>query len=206
MSRICSECGRPEFAGKLCQAHYVKLRRTGVRGGPLRRLDMTRLDRYLSYVNRGAPDECWPWTASLTEHGYGQFDNGLDAGARGTGNAHRYGFAQLVHPLQPGETVDHICHNRSPDCRGGNDCPHRACQNPAHWEAVSGLENWSRGRSFIAANGRKTHCKWGHELTPENSYGYNGHRQCKKCARLTSRGEHPRQLAKFGLHPPTSLF
>jgi hypothetical protein len=40
----------------------------------------------------------------------------------------------------------------------------------------------------------------GEELTPANSYGYKERRQCKTCARLAARGQHPRQL---GLQPPS---
>jgi hypothetical protein len=214
----CSQCGETAWAKGLCQGHYGKLRKTGVLGGPLRR-HMTRLERYLSFVDQRGPDECWPWTAGRSEKNYGQYADGN----RHSMPAHRYGFEEFVRPLEPGEIVDHICHNRDPECAGGNTCEHRACQNPAHWEAVPlsaentqraverfapetrahlATEAHSRPGYNIALNQFKTHCKWGHELTPENSYGYKGRRQCKKCARLAARGEHPRQL---GLHPPTSL-
>ena len=173
----------------LCQGHYDKLRRTGIRGGPLRG-HMTVFERYLSYVDRRGPDECWPWTGARSPKNYGEFrEPGKSVGA------HRYGFSRRVRPLEPGETVDHTCHNRDASCPGGNTCEHRACQNPAHWEAASNWGNGSRGRSFSAVNARKTHCKWGHELTPDNSYGYRGRRQCKRCARLAARGKHPRQLS-----------
>lgn len=211
----CSQCGGTAKAKGLCQGHYDKFRRTGVLGGSLRR-HMTRLERYLSFVDQRGPDECWPWTGGRSEKNYGQF---ADGGGGGSG-AHRFGFEEFVRPLEPGEIVDHICHNRDPECAGGNTCEHRACQNPAHWEAVPvSAENTQRAvERFapetrerlaeanrqpgynIALNQFKTRCKWGHDLTPDNSYGYKGRRQCKKCARLAARGEHPRQL---GLHPPT---
>jgi hypothetical protein len=208
----CGECVEPvpAEAKGLCKAHYQKWQKTGVRGGPLRRR-MTRLERYLSYVDKRGPDDCWPWTAGRTEYGYGVYAN-----EKGN-SAHRYGFEALVRPLETGEIVDHVCHNRDPECQGGNTCEHRACQNPAHWEALpndSGentlravdryepdIRAWliaerDRRPGYNAAMNRfKTHCKWGHKLTPENSYGYKGRRQCKTCARLASRGEHPRQLA-----------
>lgn len=171
----------------MCQGHYDKLRRTGVLGGPLRRR-MTKLERYASFVDHRGPDDCWPWTGSRLRGGYGSFDSG---------SAHRFGFSQLVRPLESDEDVDHTCHNGS-GCPGGNTCEHRACQNPAHWEAVPGVVNVLRGESVWAVNARKAKCKWGHDLTPENSYGYHGRRQCKTCARLASRGQHPRQLAAAG--------
>jgi hypothetical protein len=113
--------------------------------------------------------------------------------------AHRYGFGELVRPLEPGEVVDHICHNIDESCPGGNTCEHRACQNPAHWEAVTDEVNQARGKSFSAINGRKTHCDWGHDLTrPGSCYESQlPRRVCKECARLAARGQHPRQLAKL---------
>jgi hypothetical protein len=116
--------------------------------------------------------------------------------------AHRFGYEALVRPLEPGEVVDHICHNRAVamgTCAGGNTCEHRACQNPAHWEAKDGEANVRLGKSFSAVNGRKKVCKWGHDLTPDNLYWHGpkkNRRACKKCAILAARGQHPRQLAK----------
>lgn len=214
----CSECSEPSRAKGLCQPHYDKLRRTGVLGGPLPR-SMTRLERYLAFVDQRGPDDCWPWTGHRSEKNYGQYADGK----RGSMPAHRYGFGQFKRALEPGEIVDHTCHNRDPECEGGNTCEHRACQNPAHLEAVpTSAENtsraverfepevrWELATSIgaipgaagynVALNRFKTHCKWGHELTPENSYGRKGRRQCKICARLAARGVHPRQL---GLYPP----
>lgn len=33
---------------------------------------------------------------------------------------------------------------------------------------------------------RPTHCKWGHEYTPENTYEWRGSRHCRACARARS--------------------
>jgi hypothetical protein len=189
----CTECGQPAVAKELCRPHYDRLRRTGVRGGVLDRRDLDHFGRYLAKVDERGPDECWPWLAHRSEKNYGQFADGNG----GSTQAHRFGFGALVRPLEPGEVVDHICHNTDDSCPGGDTCEHRACQNPAHWEAVDDETNQERGKSFSAINARKTYCKWGHELTPENSYGYKGRRQCKTCARLAARGQHPRQLAKL---------
>ena len=188
----CSECDRDARAKGLCPGHYDKLRRTGVRGGPLPRSDFDRMDLYLAKVDQRGAGECWPWTAGRSEKNYGMYADGNGH----TMPAHRFGFSELVRPLEPGEVVDHTCHNADDSCSGGNTCEHRACQNPAHWEAVDNDTNQARGKSFSAVNSRKEFCKWGHELTPENSYGYKGRRQCKTCARLAARGQHPRQLAK----------
>lgn len=49
------------------------------------------------------------------------------------------------------------------------------------------------------AHHRKTHCKHGHEYTPENTYFHNGgKRHCGECARIRSRKYHhaKKSLAK----------
>jgi len=173
-------CNAPAAGRGLCNAHYKKLRTHGdPRAGKTVPRGVARLERYTSYVDQRGPDECWPWTGGRNEKNYGQFNTGEPSGI-----AHRYGFSQLVRPLEPGETVDHTCHNGS-GCSGGNTCEHRACQNPAHWEAVDNWTNGSRGESFSAVNARKTHCPAGHELTEENTYLVNGgrSRQCKICTK-----------------------
>lgn len=42
---------------------------------------------------------------------------------------------------------------------------------------------------MAAINAAKTHCKWGHEFTPENTRIYSGKRACRTCykARLRAR-------------------
>lgn len=47
-----------------------------------------------------------------------------------------------------------------------------------------------RGEGCCVQNARKTHCKRGHEFTPDNIYWRKtGGRQCKACANLRSRRE-----------------
>jgi hypothetical protein len=47
------------------------------------------------------------------------------------------------------------------------------------WQQPEFREAVMRGRAAIP---RKTHCKWGHEFTPDNTYwGKTGSRQCKAC-------------------------
>jgi len=38
-----------------------------------------------------------------------------------------------------------------------------------------------RGEGLPAKNARKTHCKRGHELSPENTYNRKNRRACKVC-------------------------
>lgn len=52
-----------------------------------------------------------------------------------------------------------------------------------HWDDPSFRERCSVGpRARIAAESAKTHCKHGHEYTPENTFlSPSGHRECKAC-------------------------
>lgn len=108
-------------------------------------------------------DGCWRWVGYCTADGYGRFWTGSTMAI-----AHRWSYEHFVGPIPSGFVIDHLCRNR-------------ACVNPAHLEAVTFNENVRRG-----ARARQTHCKHGHEFTPENTYLGCGARQCRTCQRETA--------------------
>jgi hypothetical protein len=60
---------------------------------------MTVEERFWSHVDRRGDDECWDWTASLNNMGYGKFANT---------SAHRWAYIHFV--ADPGELeVRHTC-------------------------------------------------------------------------------------------------
>jgi hypothetical protein len=78
-------------------------------------------------------------------------------------------YIAFVGSVGEGLELDHLCRNRS-------------CVNPAHLEAISHKENILRGESFSSINAKRTHCKHGHEFTPENTYRWRGKmRTCRAC-------------------------
>lgn len=130
----------------------------------------------------GGPDACWLYGGYLNERGYGLFHNGIK-----TQIVHRFVYEHVVGPIPEGKVLDHLCHNRDPNCPGGR-CYHRSCVNPTHLEPVTHPVNVERG-----LRGHITHCKAGHSFDPENTYlTGDGRRQCRECRRRRKREQRAR--------------
>lgn len=113
-----------------------------------------------------SPDGCLVWTAYRDRRGYGKIAyNG------GPVLVHRFAYELLVGPIPEGLELDHLCRNPS-------------CWNPAHLEPVDHRTNVLRGVGPVVENARKTHCKHGHEFTPDNTVPQKGGRDCRECRRL----------------------
>jgi len=113
---------------------------------------------------------CWLWTGSVNSSRYGTIR--VDGKSW---RVHRYAWVLLRGPIPDGLVVDHLCRVRR-------------CVNPEHMELVVGEVNVLRGIGITAVNGRKTHCKRGHEFTTENTrIDRRGHRVCRTCHRLHAR-------------------
>lgn len=129
------------------------------------------------------PSGCWEWTGAMTQ-GYGRV-----RWERRSRPVHRLMVEWATgEPVPAGMEPDHLCRNT-------------ACANPNadHLEVVTHAENVRRGRwsaGAAAAQLAKTHCKNGHELTPENTYVPPGKpfRQCKTCVRAAKRRYRARRM------------
>ena len=117
-------------------------------------------ERFEKYYVPEPNSGCFIWTGYLTIGGYGGF---------GKKRAHRVSYECVNGDIPDGLVIDHLCRTR-------------CCVNPSHMEAVTNKENILRGIGPTARNAVKTHCKKGHEFTPENTILRNdGERRCQKC-------------------------
>lgn len=114
--------------------------------------------------------DCWLWTGYVRKDGYGVLPQKVDGRVTPL-YAHRLSYEAFVGPIADGQQIDHLCRVRN-------------CVNPAHLEAVAPRINYRRGSGWAGENAKRTHCKHGHEFTPENTRIHgNGWRACRSCER-----------------------
>lgn len=134
-------------------------------------------ERLFAKVDATGP--CWLWTGAKNIGGYGAISKGRRQGA---GIVHRIVWELLVGPIPEGLELDHLCRVR-------------ACCNPDHLEPVTRAENVARGARRAGLH-RKTHCKYGHPFTPENSMPNGAHgRSCRTCQNARNRAARARKKA-----------
>jgi len=161
----------------LCPDHYERLRSYGrleklVPPGPL-----TAVERLASETVRTSIG-CLEWVGPVNPGGYGyaSFDGKSQL-------AHRVSWELANGPIPDGLDVCHHCDN--PPCCETE--PTDAFPD-GHLFLGTDLDNmrdmYAKGRS---RGQKQTHCKSGHEFTPENTGpGRRGSRYCRTCMRIAS--------------------
>lgn len=129
---------------------------------------MTTRESLLRMVDRSSG--CWLWTGYVRSDGYAVRSVRRN-GRVGAEYVHRLAYQAFIGPIPDGAQLDHLCRTRH-------------CLNPDHLEPVSPRVNTLRGDAPTAKNYAKTHCKWGHEFTAENTHiRPAGGRTCRTCER-----------------------
>src|SRR5215471_16730756 len=113
---------------------------------------------------------CWTWIGK--KWGTSRIQYGSVRINKTTKTVHRVIYELLAEKIPEGLCIDHLCRNS-------------LCCNPVHLEPVTQSVNILRGRPRKP----RTHCKRGHELTPENTMIQKGdkRRRCRICKRLMQR-------------------
>lgn len=172
-------CDRLGFGG-LCHGHQNRVRLTGQTGpATFRRMipfGTTAADKIDIIGWTVMPSGCWHWNGRIGVraggHEYGRIDD-ENTVARLT---HRIAYVKWVGPLEDDQVLMHICDNP-------------ICINPLHLRPGTQADNMhdmaNKGRARFQ---KITHCKHGHEFTPENTKVWikdNGRpsRKCIQCSR-----------------------
>jgi len=177
-SRGLCECGcgqRTPLAAQTKQA------RGNVKGYPLR-FCYGHEARFVGtpvVTDTGFETPCHLWSGPLAKNGYARIKrDGKEI------RLHRHYYEQAFGPIPPGYDVHHRCHQR-------------ACLNPNHLVIMLRDDHLALHRAELPGIQWRTHCKYGHEYTPENTFLDCGkYQKCVTCSRLRQQATRARKKAE----------
>lgn len=140
------------------------------------------IDRLRAGIRIDPTSGCWNWQRATNDEGYGRINIGTKA-ENAVAFTHRVSYELHVGPIPEGLVLDHLCRNT-------------ACCNPNHLEPVTQRVNLHRGQGSTASDAAKTHCKWGHEFTEQNTRLVPKGRRCKACEKRRNAASRARSRAQ----------
>lgn len=134
-----------------------------------KKIENVDVERFLSKISVESSG-CWSFKSCKVK-GYGVFCIN-----KGNFYAHRVSYSVFVGDMDVNLVLDHTCMNRG-------------CVNPDHLREVTHEINLLENSMTLSAENKiKTHCKWGHEFTKENTrIRKDGNRLCSKCTTINNR-------------------
>ena len=124
-------------------------------------------------------DGCWIYTGFRNKKGYGRTTY--------------KGRQVLVYNITYGLLIGKVKHGLELH----HKCNTPACVNPYHLQQVTHRQNMIDfgTTNYCAIQAKKTHCKNGHEFTPENTYKihHGKNRNCKKCCKQLAKRNYERR-------------
>ena len=173
-------CKNPSIAKGLCYKHYARRKKFGDPNQLIPKADWyqtknSQTNRFDQFIQKDEKTGCWNWLGSKDKRGYGRlFFKGKMV------LAHRFSYEQVKGKIPASLEIDHICRNTT-------------CVNPEHLELVTHIENVRRGLGNRYKE--KTHCKNGHEFTPQNTINRKfGRRGCKACRKIQGRNRYRKKV------------
>lgn len=129
-------------------------------------------NRFWAKVDVRGEDDCWEWLGGKYTNGYGTIALPYSKGAISTSR-----YSAMLHFGMFDKRL-HVLHT----------CDNRTCVNPNHLYLGDNIQNIADKVARRRHPGHsQTHCKHGHELTPDNLYIYHGRRNCRACALARSK-------------------
>ena len=170
-------CGKPRSRRRLCNSHYLRLRRHGSPFGGLRRAAHGEPSAWLRQHVGYSSDKCLAWPFARGRDGRGRIQNDISP------QAHR-AMCILAHGKPPSAR-----HQAAHTCGKG----HEGCVNPAHLYWATPLEN--NADQIVHGTRLRGAKKPGARLTEDD---------VRKIRRMKDMGLSQREIGeRFGVHAET---
>lgn len=174
-------CTKPKRRLGYCDGHYSQIK-SGRELKPLKFKRPNNTEPIIKYTEipcpvKGLEGPCHIFTGIIDRDGYGKIRPAPKAKRV---SVHRYVWKKFKGYIPP-YPLDHQCRNR-------------ACCNVKHLRVVTERQNaLENSISITAINAKKTHCKYGHEFTEQNTYrNKSGGRVCRTCQRANQKRQRNR--------------